>query len=123
MQSYNWSGSGAAASAHTPPPVPVAPPVPSLPIADPVAERNAFLEGYAQGERAGAEAVSKRSDATVRKLSATIDELGQLRADIIQRTERQMVQLALSIARRVVHREITLDRSLIVAMEIGRAHV
>jgi flagellar assembly protein FliH len=81
-----------------------------------MAERNAFLDGYAQGERAGADAASKRSEATLRALTSAIDDLVKLRTDIIQRTERQMVQLALSIARRIVGREISLDRSLIVAM-------
>lgn len=116
VQAYDWSGGGGRVG-PIPPPAPAAPtPVPQAPASDPVAERNAFLEGYAQGERAGADAAAKRSDATLRKLSTTIEELGQLRTDIIQRTERQMVQLALSIARRIVQREISLDRSLLVAM-------
>jgi flagellar assembly protein FliH len=35
---------------------------------------------------------------------------------VIQKTERQVVQLALAIARRVIDREISLDRELLVAM-------
>ena len=39
-----------------------------------------------------------------------------MRAEMIHQTERQMVQLALAIARRVVHREVSLDPDLLLAM-------
>ncbi len=35
---------------------------------------------------------------------------------MIRQTERQMVQLALAVARRVVHREVSLDADLLIAM-------
>ena len=35
---------------------------------------------------------------------------------MIHQTERQMVQLALAVARRVVHREVSLDPDLLIAM-------
>ena len=35
---------------------------------------------------------------------------------MIRETEQQMVQLALAVARRIVHREITLDPDLLIAM-------
>jgi flagellar assembly protein FliH len=52
----------------------------------------------------------------VRRLAQTLEELSALRADMIRRTERQMVQLALAIASRLVHREITIDRGLLAGM-------
>ena len=79
-------------------------------------ERDAFAKGYAQGERAGAEAAVVRSDAMLRRMAQTLEELSALRAEMIRRTERQMVQLVLAIAERVVHREVTLDRGLLVGM-------
>jgi flagellar assembly protein FliH len=82
-------------------------------------EREAFGKGYAQGERAGIEAGTKRTDAMLRRIAQTLDDLGRLRAAIVRDTERQMVQLALSLARRIVHREVTLDPTLVAAM----AHV
>jgi flagellar assembly protein FliH len=82
-------------------------------------EREAFTKGYAQGERAGLEAGGKRAEAMLRRVAQTLEELGTLRKDLMQQSERQMVQLALTLARRVVHREITLDPELIAAM----AHV
>src|SRR5215217_2872618 len=62
-------------------------------------EREAFAKGYEQGERAGAEAAAQRGEAILRRLTQTVDELATLRADMIHQTERQMVQLALGIAR------------------------
>jgi flagellar biosynthesis/type III secretory pathway protein FliH len=79
-------------------------------------ERDAFTKGYAQGERAGMDAAATRADAMLRRLSQTIEELGELRNEMIHRTERQAVQLVLAIAERIVQRELTLDRTLLLGM-------
>jgi len=79
-------------------------------------ERDAFAKGYEQGERAGAEAAAQRGEAILRRLAQTIEELATLRAEMIHQTERQMVQLALAIARRIVHREVSLNQDLLIAM-------
>jgi len=79
-------------------------------------ERDAFTKGYAQGERAGMDAAATRADAMLRRLAQTIEELGELRNEMIHRTERQAVQLVLAIAERIVQREVTLDRSLLLGM-------
>jgi flagellar assembly protein FliH len=82
-------------------------------------EREAFTKGYAQGERAGLEAGGKRAEAMLRRVAQTLEELAGLRTTLMQQSERQMVQLALTLARRIVGREIALDPELIAAM----AHV
>lgn len=82
-------------------------------------EREAFTKGYAAGERAGLEAGARRADAMLRRVAQTIESLGQLRRTIVRETERQMVELALTLARRVVHREVSLDPQLVAAL----AHV
>lgn len=107
-------------SAHAaapPPPPPAAAPEPAE--ARPSfaeLEREAFMKGYAQGERAGAEAAAKRGDATLRRLAQTVEELAGLRTELIQKTERQVVELALAIAGRVLRREVSIDRELLIAM-------
>lgn len=82
-------------------------------------ERDAFTKGYAQGERAGMEAGAKRAEAMLRRVALTVEELGALRQTLANQSERQMVQLALMLARRIVHREVSLDPELVAAM----AHV
>ncbi len=79
-------------------------------------EREAFTKGYAQGERAGAEASAARADAMLRRLAQTLDDLQSLRGDLIRRTEREVVELALAIAKKVLQREVTLDHDLMLAM-------
>lgn len=79
-------------------------------------ERDAFAKGYEQGERAGAEAGATRAEAMLRRLSETIQELAEVRRAMVHQTERQMVQLALAIARRVVRREVALDSDLTLTM-------
>jgi flagellar assembly protein FliH len=79
-------------------------------------EREAFAKGYEQGERAGAEAGAKRAEAMLRRLSDTIQELADVRRAMIRETERQMVQLAMAIARRVVRREVSIDSELTLTM-------
>ena len=79
-------------------------------------EREAFAKGYEQGERAGSEAGAKRAEAMLRRLAETIEELADVRRSMIRQTERQMVQLSLAIARRIVRREVALDSDLTIAM-------
>lgn len=79
-------------------------------------EREAFAKGFAQGERAGAEAASQRGEATLHRLTETLNELMNVRTDMIRQTERQMVHLALAIARRILQREVSLDPDLLLAM-------
>jgi flagellar assembly protein FliH len=128
ISQFEWSTVSPSASPQAPrstvlrPEAPAPPPVAAEP--DPAEiqarlaalERDAFAKGFAQGERAGAEAARERGEAMLRRLTQTIDELMALRTQMIHQTERQMVQLALAVARRVVHREVSLDQDLLVAM-------
>lgn len=82
-------------------------------------EREAFTKGYAQGERAGLEAGGQRAEAMLRRLAKTVEEIGTLRDEMVRRTERELVELSLAIARRVLHREVSVDPELASAL----AHV
>ncbi len=117
---FAWGGSPAAARVASQPVgawAPLAAESASAAPADEAAtERDAFTKGYAQGERAGAEAAASRADAMLRRLAQTLDELQSLRATLIHRTEREVVELSLAIARKVLHREVALDHELMLAM-------
>jgi len=95
---------------------PASPGEPAEPQRVAAIEQEAFVKGYAQGERAGLDAATTRGQAMLRRLGETLQELTQLRAEMIQRTERQVVQLAMAIAERMIHREVSLDRGLLCAM-------
>lgn len=79
-------------------------------------ERDAFMKGFAQGERAGVEAAAQRGEAMLRRLAETLDELASLRAQMIRQTERQIVQLTLAVARRIIIREVSLEPDLLIAL-------
>jgi flagellar biosynthesis/type III secretory pathway protein FliH len=79
-------------------------------------ERDAFATAYAQGEKAGVEAGSKRTDAMLRRLSDSLRELEELRRSMIRQTEHQIVQLAVEMARRILRREVQTDNDLLCAM-------
>lgn len=79
-------------------------------------ERDAFAKGYEQGERSGAAVAAQRGEAMLQRLTQTLEELTTLRSEMIRTTERQLVQLSLAVARRIVHREVSLDADLLVAM-------
>ena len=98
--------------------------VPPAPAPDPAEhqarlaalERDAFAKGYAQGERAGAEAGARRSEAMLRRLGETLSEIGGLREQILRQSERQLVQLSLALARRIVRREVAVDDEFLMAL-------
>jgi len=108
-------------AAPVPPPAPAEP---APPTAEQLAhlaalERDAFTKGYAQGERAGIEAGGQRAEAMLRRLAATLEELSTLRDQMMRQAEGQLLDLSLAIARRILHREVSIDPDLAAAL----AHV
>jgi flagellar assembly protein FliH len=124
VEAFGWPGPGGPApaapsgarSAPAPPPAAAESEGAEIEARLAALERDAFSKGFAQGERAGAEAAARRGEAMLRRLTETLGELTTLREQMIHQTERQMVQLALAVARRIVHREISIDQDLLIAM-------
>lgn len=74
--------------------------------------RQAVEAGIAEGEkraRAELEPVAAR-------MNAAIAELAGMRAEMRRRAERDVVQLALLIAKRVLHREMSVDENALIAL-------
>jgi len=114
-------------------------PAPSAPAAQPapaadlevarlrgrIAELEAVLEtksrqSYEAGVRAGEESARRDFESGVREtaqqLAATIAELAGTRAETIRRAEADTVRLSIEIARRVLHRELSIDGSALEAL-------
>lgn len=79
-------------------------------------EREAYARGVEQGQRAAAEANRKGADAMLTRVGETIAELESLRRRLLPRMEQEVIELALAIARRIVRREISIDRELVLAL-------
>jgi len=77
-------------------------------------------EAHASGFREG-EAVAKRdSESTIReiadRLSVTLTELADTRSKAMRRAEADLVRLSMEIARRVLHRELSIDPAALEAL-------
>jgi flagellar assembly protein FliH len=130
VQPFNWlrpalaesAGASAAVDAERLPLPPMAEPEPvafsqqEIDMRLHALEREAFAKGYAQGERAGEHAAAERGERLVRNLAATLDEIASIRAGMLRKTERDVVRLSIAIAERVIHREVSIDRELLLAM-------
>jgi len=92
-------------------PVPIAAAAPA-----PAPQEDLFAKGFAEGQRAAAAAAQQETAALAKKLATTVDDLMRARTEMIRHTEKQMVQLALAVARRVVHREVSLDPQLLATL-------
>ena len=70
------------------------------------AEREA---GFREGQAAGIEAARSQLEPIAQQLGRTIAELAALKSRFRAEAERDVVQLALAIARKVLHREASVD--------------
>jgi len=80
------------------------------------AEREGYDRGFKEGEQAGQESARLRAEAKLLRLSATIDEIASLRTGMLKKSEQDVARLAVAIADRMLHREIGVDRQLLITM-------
>jgi flagellar assembly protein FliH len=72
----------------------------------------AFEEGKRQGERQA----RAELEPVMQRLTASLGEIVDLRPDLRRRAERDVINLALLIAKRVLHREISVDQEALTAI-------
>ena len=71
--------------------------------------QEAFQKGLRQGEAEGRKQTLAQLDAELQRLGRTIAEMAALRQIIRREAEEELVRLSLAIARRILHRELTVD--------------
>ncbi|MBC7924974.1 MAG: hypothetical protein H7039_04885 [Bryobacteraceae bacterium] len=81
----------------------------SLPMLLSEARASAFQEG----ESAGYDKAASASRIIVEKLSAAIHDIAGYRSKIREESEAELVALSIAIARRILHREISIDTDAI----------
>ncbi len=87
-------------------------------------EKAAYESGFRQGEKAGLEIAEKKLEATMRRYSESIMEIGRLKPTLYARAERDVVKLALEVAKKLVHREVHVDREIIQTLvKVALSHV
>ncbi|MFQ5509023.1 MAG: FliH/SctL family protein [Leptospirillia bacterium] len=78
-------------------------------------EREAYEAGFAAGERAGRETGEAEGRQVVEAISRIKDEVAQMRAQLVTDAERDILHLAVAVARQVVGYDIAEDHPVVVA--------
>jgi flagellar biosynthesis/type III secretory pathway protein FliH len=99
--------------------------VPTLPSIDvDQLEKKAFENGYRQGEKAGLETADKQVSTLMASYADAVLQLGKYRRSLYAQVERDVVKLALEVAKKIVHREIQADREIIQTLvRVALGHV
>jgi flagellar assembly protein FliH len=78
--------------------------------------RQAYESGFREGQATARQSAESQVREVVEKLAATVVEVAATRGDAIRRAEADMVRLSIEIARRILHRELSLDTSALEAL-------
>jgi flagellar assembly protein FliH len=79
-------------------------------------EREAFQKGHEAGERSGLKMAERKVEAVLRRFASSLEELATLRSQIVKKTEKDLVELSVQIARKLIQREIQIDEEIIVTL-------
>jgi flagellar assembly protein FliH len=72
-------------------------------------EREAYQKGFAEGTAVGKEQAAIEVQPVLDRLSHSLGELASVRSRMRRDAEKDLLKLAIAIARRVLHREVTVD--------------
>jgi flagellar assembly protein FliH len=87
-------------------------------------EKNAYESGYRQGEKAGLAAAEQKIEAIVKRQAEGIIEIGRIKSALYVQVEREVVRLAIEVAKKIVHREVQVDREIIQTLvRVALSHV
>ncbi len=80
----------------------------------------AYERGLAEGKKMAEETLQARLEAELeplrRQFAQTLDELARLRDQLFHQYETELLRLALAIARKIVQREVAVDREIVLAI-------
>jgi flagellar assembly protein FliH len=79
-------------------------------------EKQAFEQGYGEGERIGKQMGEAMVETICRRYEKSIAQLAAAHNQMVQDMEEHTVRLAVAIARKIVQRELTIDPDLIAAL-------
>jgi flagellar assembly protein FliH len=77
---------------------------------------SAFQQGFSEGEKAGFEAGTKRVDPLINSFNQGLEQLKNIRREIHQKIEKEVAQLALSIAKKIVCHEVKTTEETVVCV-------
>jgi len=104
-----WREGGSAPALKTAPQRIQTPAPASQLVSDPEKEREAHQRGFAEGKALGREQAAAEFAPLMDRLGRALADLSSLRGRIRSDAEKDLLKLSVAIARRVLHRELTLD--------------
>jgi len=84
--------------------------------------REARTAGYGEGETAGRVQAAAEVQQVIEKLARSIQEIAALRPCLMRESAAELLELAVGIARRILHREIALDSGALESLVGGALH-
>ena len=78
--------------------------------------RQAYQQGFNEGQTAATKQVSARIDPVLAKLATSIQDLAAVRKRHLVESEVDAVKLAIAVARRILHRELSVDADSILGV-------
>jgi flagellar assembly protein FliH len=82
-------------------------------------QREAFRQGHQEGERTGEERATAQYREAVASFGRSALQLATLKPRLRAEAERELVELAFAIARRILHREVSVDPTVVVGLIRG----
>jgi flagellar assembly protein FliH len=82
-------------------------------------QREAFRQGHEEGERAGEERAAAQYREAIAGLGRSALQAATLKSRLRQEAERELVELAFGIARRILRREVSVDPAAVVGLVRG----
>ena len=107
-------GLGAQATAHAAPGSSESPKDRAVDIEE--VRKEAFQSGFAEGERVGTESAMRQMQGAIASFGQAAHELTSVKPRLRAEAERELVALSLAIARRIIHRELHVDPTTVLAI-------
>jgi flagellar assembly protein FliH len=104
-------------STSTPPPAPRTNRAPAVDVGSSEdqdeARKESYQRGFSEGRNIGHEQAAAELEPLMDRLSRSLADLATVRSKVRKTAESDLLKLAIAVARRVLHRELTLDPSSI----------
>ena len=81
-----------------------------------IAEKNASDRGFSEGLKKGIEQEKRESSLSVESVGKLIRELKKLKKQFLEGSEKEIIDLAFLIAEKVIHKEVSIGREVIVSV-------
>jgi flagellar assembly protein FliH len=76
-------------------------------------ETNAFENGFREGEKSGMAMAEQKMETIMKSHAEAILEIGRMKSSLYAQVEKEVVKLAIEVAKKIIHREIQVDPDII----------